>query len=137
MSLELHLKITGALLIVLGLAHSSFDRYFEWEKDLATAPLLTRQVFLAHCFFISLAVVLMGTCTLCYAGALVHSGFLSRIVLTGFAVFWLARWFFQLFFYDPAIWRGNAFYTSMHVVFSVFWTYIVVVYVAALKLAYA
>lgn len=135
MNIDFHLKVAGALLVVLGLAHSLFSRYFNWRKELAELSLLTRQIFLVHCFFISLSVVLAGVCTLLYTNALLTSGTLSRVVLAGFVVFWLARLAVQLFVYDPAIWRGNDFYTFMHIAFSIFWAYVVLVYGAALHLA--
>jgi len=131
MNIDLHLKLAGVLLIVLGLAHSLFGRYFKWKNELERLSLLTRQIFEVHCFFISLGVTLVGACTLFYSSALVGSGTLSRIVLAGFVLFWLARLAFQVFVYDPAIWRGHRFYTFMHVIFSVFWTYLVIVYAAA------
>ena len=136
MSIYLQLKIAGALLLTVGLAHSFFGRYFKWKTELAQLSLLTRQIFLVHCFFISLSIVLMGACTLFYTNALLRSGTLSRVVLTGFVVFWLIRWAIQFFVYDSAIWRGRRFYTLMHVVFSIFWTYVVLVYSAALRAAW-
>lgn len=135
MNVYIHLKIAGTLLMGLGLAHSFFGRYFKWKKELAQLSLLTRQIFLVHCFFISLSVVLIGACTLFFTNALLRSGTLSRVVLTGLVMFWLARLVFQIFVYDSAIWRGNRFYTFMHVVFSLFWTYVVVTYGAALRIA--
>jgi hypothetical protein len=78
----------------------------------------------------------MGACSLFYTDALVGSGILSRVVLSGFAVFWLIRLVFQFLVYDSAIWRGRRFYTVMHVVFSSFWIYVVVIYGVALRVAY-
>jgi hypothetical protein len=136
MNTYFHLKVAGALLLALGLAHSLFGRYFKWEEELAQVSVLTRQVFLVHCFFISLSLVLMGACSLFYTNALLGSGTLSRVVLTGFVVFWLIRLAFQFFVYDSAIWRGRRFYTVMHVVFSTFWLYVVLIYGAALRVAW-
>ena len=48
MNIDLHLKVAGALLVGLGLAHSLFDRYFKWEKELKQLSLLTRQIFRVH-----------------------------------------------------------------------------------------
>ena len=56
----------------------------------------------------------------------------SRAVLSGIVVFWLVRLVLQFAVYDSAIWRGKPFYTAMHVVFSAFWVYVVVVYAEAL-----
>jgi hypothetical protein len=136
MNVYLQLRVVGVLLMVLGLAHSFFGRYFKWQNELAKLSLLTRQIFLVHCFFISLSLILMGGCTLFYTNALLRSGMLSRVVLVGFVVFWLTRLTFQLFVYDSAIWRGHRFYTFMHVGFSIFWAYVVLVYSAALRVAF-
>jgi hypothetical protein len=126
----------GALLLALGLAHSMFGRYFQWKKELAQLSLLTRQIFLVHCFFIALLVTMAGACSLFYTDALLGSGVLSRVLLTGFVVFWLSRLGFQFFVYDPAIWRGRKFYTAMHVIFSIFWIYVVAIYGVALRVAW-
>jgi hypothetical protein len=47
-------------------------------------------------------------------------------------VFWLCRMLAQWFAYDAAIWRGNPFRTTMHVVFSALWIYVTATYGAAL-----
>jgi hypothetical protein len=133
MTIRLHLEIVGALLIILGAAHGLFGRYFGWKQELAHVSLLTRQVFLVHCFFIGLLLVLLGACSLFYADALLTPGPTSRMLLAGFLIFWLCRLFVQWFIYDPAIWRGRPFYTFMHVVFSLFWTYAVLTYGLALR----
>jgi hypothetical protein len=136
MSVYVHLKVVGVLLVALGLAHSLFGRYFNWKQELAPLSLLTRQVFQVHGFFIALVVAMMGVCSLFYTTALLASGDLSRVVLTGFLVFWLSRLAIQLFVYDPAIWRGRRFYTFMHVVFTIFWIYVVLTYGNALRIAW-
>jgi hypothetical protein len=136
MSVYVHLKVVGVLLVALGLAHSLFGRYFNWKQELAPLSLLTRQVFQVHGFFIALVVAMMGVCSLFYTTALLASGDLSRVVLTGFLVFWLSRLAIQLFVYDPAIWRGRRFYAFMHVVFTIFWIYVVLTYGNALRIAW-
>lgn len=136
MNLYLHLRIVGGLLITLGLAHSMFGRYFKWREELATVSLLTRQIFWVHSFFIALLAVMTGVCSLFYTGPLVESEGLSRVVLGGLVIFWLCRLVFQLFVYDPAIWRGRRFYTLMHVVFTIFWTYTVLIFGAAFRMAW-
>jgi hypothetical protein len=136
MNIYFHLKAAGTLLLLLGFGHTLFGRFFKWEKELAGLSLLTRQIFLVHCFFIALTVVLIGACTLFYTNALLGSGTLSRVVLAAFVVFWLIRLVFQLFVYDSAIWRGRPFYTAMHIVFSILWIYVVVTYGTALRVAW-
>ena len=132
MNLHIALKLAGLLLMLLGVAHTLFGRYFRWDTELASLSLLTRQIFEVHCFFIALTVGLTGACTLFYTDALVYSGALSRVVLTGFVLFWLIRLVFQLFIYDSEIWRGRPLYTFMHGLFSLLWVYLVITYGCAL-----
>jgi hypothetical protein len=133
MNIQVHVKVAGALLLALGFEYTLFGHYFKWKKELAQLSLLTRQIFLVHCFFISLMVVLIGACSLFYTTALLGSGTLSRVVLAGFVLFWSIRLACQFFVYDSAIWRGRPFYTVMHVAFSIFWSYVVLTYGAALR----
>src|SRR5689334_7295462 len=118
MTIRLHIEIIGAALIILGAAHAAFPRYFGWNRELKNLSLLARQVFLVHCFFIALLLVLLGVASLFYADSLLDPTPLSRVLLTGLVFFWICRLIIQFAGYDSAIWRGNRFYTTMHVVFS-------------------
>ena len=130
--IRMHLQIVGALLLLLGAAHSVIPRYFGWKRELASVSLLTRQVFMVHNFFIGLLVVMFGLLSLLYADDLLAPAPLSRAVLIGILFFWIIRLVFQFAVYDPAIWRGKRLYAGMHVFFSFFWGYVVLTYAAAL-----
>jgi hypothetical protein len=132
MNLALHLKSVGALLLLLAFAHLFFPKRFGWKEDLAKLSLLNRQVFLVHAFFITLVLVLFGLLSLIYTDTILEPGPLARIVLVGLVIFWAARLFIQFFVYDARLWRGNRFNTTMHVLFSLMWTYYVAVYAIAL-----
>lgn len=136
MTLSIHLQIVGILLIMLGLSHLFFNRYFQWEKELATVSLLTRQVFFVHSFFIGLSVALFGALSFFYADALLQPTALNRAILAGMTAFWLCRLFAQFFAYDSAIWRGDRFRTFMHVVFALLWCYVSVTYCISLTVVW-
>jgi hypothetical protein len=132
MTLHTHLQIVGVLLLTLGSGHFFFGRYFGWNEELASLSLLTRQVFFVHSFFIALILALLGICSVFYADTLLTPNALSPVLLAGIVVFWVSRLLVQLFVYDSRIWRGRRFYTAMHIVFSLMWTYFVATYSAAL-----
>lgn len=136
MNIYLHLRLVGALLITLGLAHTAFGRFFKWKSELSRLSLLTRQIFQIHGFFIALVVAMIGVCSAFFTDALLARGPLSRVVLSGFVIFWLSRLICQFFVYDPNIWRGRRFYTTMHVVFSILWVYAVLTYSVALRIVW-
>lgn len=132
MTLTTHLHIVGTLLLLLGMSHAFFNRYFGWEQELQVVSLLTRRIFFVHTFFIGLGVVLAGAGSLLYADVLLHPGALSRAILAAMAIFWLCRLIAQFLAYDSAIWRGNRFRTLMHASFSLLWCYVTATYGFAL-----
>jgi hypothetical protein len=132
MTLSMHLRIVGLLLIFLGLSHAFFSRYFGWKRELADVSLLTRQIFFVHTFFIGLGVVLAGAGSFVCADALLRPGLLSRAILAAMTFFWLCRLLVQFFTYDSRIWKGDRFRTVMHAAFSALWIYVTATYGVAL-----
>lgn len=132
MNLALHLRLAGALLLLLAFAHLFFPRRFGWKEDLANLSLLNRQMFYVHCFFIVLVLVLFGLLSLFYTAALLSTGPLPKAVLTGLVLFWSARLLIQFFVYDSRLWKGQPFNTGIHILFSALWAYYVAVYASAL-----
>lgn len=132
MNLELHVKVLGALLVLLAVAHIPFAKRFGWDEETRRMSLLNRQIFYVHCFFIALVLALMGVLNVAFTNVLLQRGDLNKIVLSALVIFWAARLLIQFFVYDKALWKGNRFNTTIHVLFSVFWTYCVGVYGVAL-----
>jgi len=81
-----------------------------------------------HCGFIGLMVLMQGILALFFTRQLVDSSALAKPVLAGIALFWLARLFVQLFVYSPELWRGNRFNTVVHLLFSMLWIYLAIVF---------
>jgi hypothetical protein len=125
--MELQLRIIGFLFIVLALAHVPFAKYFNWSQEFALVSLINRQMMYVHTFFIALAVLLMGVLCLSSAAELVGTP-LGRRVALGLGLFWLARLLIQFFGYSATLWRGKRFETTIHVLFSVLWTYLSVIF---------
>ena len=134
MSLELHLRLAGALHLVLAALHVVFPKRFHWKEELARLSLLNRQMFLVHTGFICLVLVMLGSLSLFAPHALLEPTPLSRLVLGGIATFWGLRLLVQWFVYDARLWRGDRFNTAVHVAFSVLWAYFAAVYAGALWL---
>jgi hypothetical protein len=132
MTITTNLRVVGVLLTVLGLSHVFFGQFLGWERELEGLSLLTRKILLVHTFFIGLGVAMAGTGSLLYASALLEPNALSRAILAGMVVLWLCRMLTQWFAYDAAIWKGDRFRTSMHVVFSALWIYVTATYGVAL-----
>lgn len=125
--MELHLKVIGIFFMVLALIHVGFPLYFKWKQDLKPLSLINRQMMEVHTFFIALTVFLMGLLCLISSEELVTTS-LGKTVCCGFGIFWALRLIFQLIIYSPKLWRGKAFETIMHFVFTVFWVYLSIVF---------
>jgi hypothetical protein len=126
--MELHLKITGILLILLALIHIAFPKYFKWKTELNSVSPINKQMLYVHAFFIAFVVFLMGLLCLTSSTELTATAFGKRISL-GLGIFWTTRLFFQFFGYSSTLWKGKTFETTMHVMFSFLWTYLSTVFI--------
>jgi hypothetical protein len=120
--MELHLKITGYLLITLALIHFIFPRYFNWGKELSSLSLINKQLMYVHTFFIALVVLLMGVFCISSAEDIIYTK-LGRQLSLGLFIFWSTRLVFQFYVYSPKLWRGKLFESTVHVFFSLLWIY--------------
>jgi hypothetical protein len=123
MTLELHLKAVGALILAIVGLNFALPRHFGWKQELARLSLLTRQIFIVHCAFIILTCTMFGLLALVYTPALLQPTPLARLVLAGLTIFWGVRLAAQLFVYDTSLWRGNRGRTALHVIFTLTWAY--------------
>lgn len=127
--MELNLKIAGLLQIGLALLHAFFPRRFGWKKELVSLSLLSRQIMYVHTLFVALTVFLIGLLCVTSAGDLVSTTLGRRIAL-GLSIFWLTRLYIQFFGYSSLLWKGKPFETAIHIVFSIFWVYLSVIFIA-------
>lgn len=126
--MDLHLKIIGIFLIALALIHIIFPKYFNWKNELSSLSIINRQLFYVHSFFIALMVFLMGLLCLVSSHDLINTT-LGKQISIGLAIFWISRLLIQVFGYSSKLWRGKIFETMVHIVFSLFWTYLSVVFI--------
>ena len=126
--MELHLKIIGILMIILSIVHIGFPRYFDWKNDLKNLSLINRQMMQVHTFFIAFVVLLIGILCISSSDDLVNTEFGRRISL-GIGLFWGVRLLIQFFGYSFELWKNKPFETLMHIVFSILWFYMTMVFV--------
>lgn len=114
--------------MALGLVHVIFPTYFNWKEELKSLSLINRQMMQVHTFFIALVVFLMGLLCLTSTKALIETP-LGNTISLGFGLFWLIRLFMQFFVYSPTLWKGKTFETVVHVLFSLLWIYLSVIFI--------
>ena len=130
LSLQNHLHIIGILLIALALIHSLFPRYFDWRKQLASLSVVNREMMIVHTFFIALAVLLTGLLCITSAEELIETQLGQRLCL-GFGVFWAVRLVVQFYGYSSILWKGKKLETTIHVIFTLLWSYMTFVFLYA------
>ena len=125
--MEIHYKIIGVLLMALALVHVIFPKYFNWKEELKSLSLINRQMMTVHTFFIALVVFLMGLLCLTSTTDLIETK-LGKTISLGLGIFWSTRQFIQFFGYSTELWKGKTFETIVHILFSLLWTYLSVVF---------
>jgi len=125
--MEIHFKIIGVLLIALALCHLVFPNYFNWKKELKSLSMINQQMMKVHTFFIALTVFLMGLLCLTSTLDLINTRFGKKISL-GIGLFWSCRLLVQFFFYSTELWKGKRFETFIHLLFSLLWIYLSIIF---------
>jgi hypothetical protein len=125
--MEVQLKIIGVLLMIVAFIHIFFPKYFKWKEDFRSLSLINRQLTYVHSFFIALTILLMGLICIFDSDDMINTK-LGHYLSFGFFIFWLLRLLFQFFVYSPKLWKGKGFETCIHIVFSLLWSYITVIF---------
>jgi hypothetical protein len=128
MDMQIHLNIIGVTLIILALGHSIFPRYFKWKEELKPLSLVNQEIMKVHTFFIALIVLLIGVLCLTTSNDLINTQ-LGKKVSLGLGVFWGFRLVFQFTGYSAELWKGKRMETIIHILASIFWTYLTVIFI--------
>jgi len=77
------------------------------RENLARVSPMTRSIFIVHWVYIVLVLVIFGLLCLFFARELVSGSPLGRFLSGAMGLFWLARVFIQLFYYDSSLRRQH------------------------------
>ncbi len=113
--------------MLLAILHIGFPKYFNWKKELSSLSLINKQMMEVHTFFIAFVVFLIGLLCFIATGEIIETS-LGKKTAFGLGVFWGVRLFFQFFVYSKKLWKGKIFETTMHILFTFFWSYLSVVF---------
>jgi hypothetical protein len=87
----------------------------KWKPDLDRTPLLIREVFRIHVFFISITLSIFALITWQFAPEIVRATSpLATWLAAGIGVFWLVRSVMQWSHYSTSHWRGDPLRTAIH-----------------------
>jgi len=116
-NLELGLRVAALAQLGVALLNLWLIRIMKWKPDLERAPLLIREVFQIHCYFISITLAIFGVLTWRFAPDIAAAATpLCAWLAAGIGIFWLVRSGMQWTHYSPTHWRGDTGRTVIHFV---------------------
>ncbi len=103
-----------------------------WEDDMARIPLLIRQVFHVHAWFISFTLVIFAALSWRFAGEMAAAAEpVYRWIAVFIGLFWAFRVVLQLGYYSSSHWRGIPSRTIVHIILLIIYTGFASVYLTA------
>jgi hypothetical protein len=129
MNLIICLKLAAGMQLALVIVNIFIEKLLGWKPDIERMPLLIREVFRVHCWFISVTLAIFGIVTLRFAEELAAgSNELGAWLAIGIALFWAIRAVIQVSYYSSTHWRGLPDKTFAHVMFLLAYSGFAVVY---------
>jgi hypothetical protein len=114
-NLEFLLRLAALAQLGVALLNLFLVRIMKWKRDLISASLLIREVFLIHIYFISITLAIFGALTWRFAGDIATAANPLCVWLAiGIGSFWSVRSVMQWSHYSAVHWRGDLLRTFIH-----------------------
>ena len=114
-NLELFLRLTALAQLAVAVLNLFLIRIMNWERDLVSAPLLIREVFQIHIYFISITLAIFGALTWRFSREFAAGAPPLCVWLAiGIGAFWAIRSVMQWSHYSKVHWRGDRLRTVIH-----------------------
>jgi hypothetical protein len=111
------LQAAAALQLGVALLNLFLVPLLKWKEELARAPLLLREVFQVHAWFISVTLAIFGLITWRFAGELAtRPNQIGTWLAASIGIFWAIRTVLQVTYYSSSHWRGQLGRTVIHIV---------------------
>jgi len=124
------LRLAGAGLITLALAHIPIARHLKWDEDIPRLTPVNASIFRVHNFFICLVLIIMGLPCLFEPGVFLEKSRAAGWLTWSFAAFWGLRLYVQWFVYEAHLWRGKRLETFIHWWFTFVWLALTLLFAA-------
>ncbi|MBE2179111.1 MAG: hypothetical protein IAE97_01380 [Chthoniobacterales bacterium] len=115
--LETGLLLAAAGQACLAVLNLNVARIMRWQSDIERMPLLVRQVFHVHTWFVSAALLIFAVLTWRFAPQIAAGGDpVYRWLACAIGIFWGVRAMLQVCYYSSSHWRGIPSRTVVHVI---------------------
>jgi hypothetical protein len=115
---ELTLILRSAALLQLAIATLNLFLVplLKWKDELLRVPLLLREVFQVHAWFISITLAIFGAITLRFAPQFAgRANPMATWLAASIGIFWAIRVVLQVAYYSQSHWRGQSGRTMIHI----------------------
>ena len=110
------LEIAATLQLGVAVLNLFLVRLLDWRQELARVPLLMREVFQVHVWFISITLAIFGVLTWRFAFEIASGqNPVAQWLAFGIGAFWAFRTILQITYYSSSHWRGQVRRTVAHV----------------------
>jgi hypothetical protein len=131
-TLSILLKTAATLQLGIAVLNLFLVPLLNWKEKLARAPLLLREVFQVHAWFISVTLALFGLLTWRFAAELaMRANAIGVWLAAGIGIFWVIRTVLQIVYYSSSHWRGQLGRTVIHIVLLIIYGGMATIYLWA------
>ncbi|MBI2949140.1 MAG: hypothetical protein HYY23_15985 [Verrucomicrobia bacterium] len=113
-SLTPWLNLVATMQLGIAVLNLALVRVLGCKADLGRLPLLMREVFQVHMWFISVTLTLFAVMTWRFAGEM-STNAACRWLAAGIGFFWALRTVLQVVYYSSSHWRGQKGRTAIHI----------------------
>ncbi len=115
-SLPLLLQIVAVAQMAIATLNLFLVPLLKWREDLARMPLLLREVFQVHAWFISITLGIFAAMTWRFAAEMAGGASpMCQWLAAGIGLFWAIRTVLQAAYYSSSHWRGQSGRTLAHI----------------------
>jgi hypothetical protein len=115
-TLEWLLRLSAIAQLGVAAINFSTARLLKWQEPIDRMPLLLRQVFWVHAWFVSLVLAIFAVMTWRFAPEMASgSDAACAWLAAGIGLVWALRTLAQVAYYSPEHWRGQTGRTFIHV----------------------
>lgn len=114
-ALETGLALAALAQMTIAALNLQLVRLLGWRPHLGRLPLLIREVFYVHSWFISITVAIFAVLTMRFRTELASEP-IGRWLAGAIGIFWGIRTVMQVTYYSGTHWRGNGPRTLAHAV---------------------
>ena len=115
LSLESALRGAAIVQLIVAALNLCLVRFMGWQDDLAKLPLLPREVFHVHSWFISLTLGIFAALTWRFAGEMAGGASpIAHWLCGAIGIFWSFRAVLQWSYYSHEHWRGRLTLLALH-----------------------